>query len=155
MMLQESCPESYSENTHPVKVKGRWMQDLVQYIRSDTYFFYLGGESGRFISVEANGVCRIGTYAGAVLHIGDALLATTHRKKYPDQKAALRRVYDIIPELCDAPLTLRMRQDSEIPKRRCPLTLGYSYRIERSSARRFGGAAADSDLPIKTGEENS
>lgn len=68
-----------------------WNMDEVAKENRGEYFFYIGGESGRFIRIDGTGKMDLGTYEEAVPHIGDALFRVEASKQYASQAEALNR----------------------------------------------------------------
>lgn len=50
-----------------------WQLDLCSWHNQGCYFIYKGGVDGVYLQVRSNGVAEIGTYEGALPHIGEAL----------------------------------------------------------------------------------
>jgi len=59
----------------------RWTMDEVQWANRRRVLCYKGGEDGVYIECEPDGTATIGTYAGAIPHIGEALFVPKHSKK--------------------------------------------------------------------------
>jgi len=74
-----------------------WVVDEIRLYNRGEYFFYMGGESGNFIECRADGTASIGTYEGAIPHIGEALFRVTHSKKVADNAQAALEV--ILPKM--------------------------------------------------------
>jgi len=58
-----------------------WVLDEIQLHNRGTYFFYKGGEDGNYIEVRKDGTATIGTYEGAIPHIGEAVFQVVHTNK--------------------------------------------------------------------------
>jgi hypothetical protein len=52
--------------------KNRWTIDQVTFLNRGVILMYRGGEKGRYIQIEKNGDTQLGTYEGAIPHIGEA-----------------------------------------------------------------------------------
>jgi hypothetical protein len=66
-----------------------WRMDMLRYHNGKSLFFYIGGNTGRFVQISADGHALIGHYSGAIPHIGDALFYIDHERQFPDQHSAL------------------------------------------------------------------
>ena len=49
-----------------------WVVDRVTGYNQNCCFIYRGGESGKYVRVDSSGLVEVGTYEGAVPHIGEA-----------------------------------------------------------------------------------
>lgn len=82
--------------------KFSWKIDEITYLNRGELLAYRGGESGKYITVEASGLVRVGVYEGAFPHIGEAIFKETDRIQMADFNIASARLF----ELCGT-VTLR------------------------------------------------
>lgn len=59
-----------------------WAKDDVYHSKGEGAMYYIGGESGYFMRVSLGGLLTVGTYEGAVPHIGEALFKVSTSKQY-------------------------------------------------------------------------
>ena len=77
------------------KSRGRWLLDPVNCgERGRDMLFYRGGESGKFVSIDAAGGVRLGDYDGAVPHIGEAFFVVKAEKRYANRDEAIARMVE-------------------------------------------------------------
>lgn len=76
--------------------KDRWILDYVTYHNRGDLLFYTGGQSGNYIEIAADGTATIGTYEGALPHIGEALFQPKHTRKFESRDAAFARVSEAL-----------------------------------------------------------
>ena len=89
--MTQSEFDAWKEET--AKSKHLWTVDHVQ-MSHDRYLFYKGGESGHYIMVDEDGQMTLGTYEGAIPHIGEAEFKVQHSRKYPNNTVALSRLME-------------------------------------------------------------
>jgi hypothetical protein len=71
----------------------RWALDQVTFHNRGEYLFYKGGSCGTYVRVGADGVASIGSYEGAIPHIGEATFTPKYTRKLDGTAdAALARV---------------------------------------------------------------
>jgi len=79
---------TYEEFDHWNKVtaasKDGWQLDTIGVANHGRYLFYQGGENGGYVWVEPDGKVEIGTYTGAIPHIGEAFYRPIHSSKMGD-----------------------------------------------------------------------
>ena len=61
----------------------KWTEDVIFRLNGRGAFFYRGGVDGQFVEVASNGLLEIGTYEGAIPHIGEACFRTHASKQFP------------------------------------------------------------------------
>jgi len=54
-----------------------WVVDRVMSHNQKCCFIYRGGENGNYVRVDSSGLVELGTYEGAIPHIGEALFKKT------------------------------------------------------------------------------
>ena len=72
-----------------------WKIDEISYLNRGDLLAYRGGDHGKYITVEASGLVRIGTYEGAFPHIGEAIFKETDRIQMADFSIASARLFEI------------------------------------------------------------
>lgn len=61
-----------------------WREDSVTRLNGQGALYYTGGESGIFMRVTADGELTVGTYEGAIPHIGEACFSKKAEHKCRD-----------------------------------------------------------------------
>lgn len=84
--------ESWKRETE--KSRHHWQVDEVRRHNSGDLLFYKGGQSGQFIWIAAIGQASVGTYHGAIPHIGDAAFQILHTRRFSSQEEALKTVIE-------------------------------------------------------------
>lgn len=95
----------------------KWQVDLIHNEPHDT-LIYKGGRKGQFVgirTIEGGTGVMIGTYTGAIPHIGEAAFSIKGRKRVDDWASALRWLSDNIPEL--EPLLTNLKVDHDAKSR--------------------------------------
>ena len=54
----------------------RWQEDAIFRLNGKGLFYYTGGEDGMYIEIRKDGALEVGTYEGALPHIGEAMFTT-------------------------------------------------------------------------------
>ena len=62
----------------------RWVEDTVTRLNGRGALYYMGGESGAFMRIIAEGNLTVGTYEGAFPHIGEACFINKAEHKFKD-----------------------------------------------------------------------
>jgi hypothetical protein len=74
-----------------------WIEDEVYRLNGRGAMYYIGGEDGTYLRIGSDGLLDVGTYIGAVPHIGEALFRSVRREQfecYADAFAAAIRLGD-------------------------------------------------------------
>lgn len=93
--------------TETARSTRRWTIDLVHNgLNGQWLLAYKGGTDGHFFEVTRDGTVRIGSYEGAIPHIGEAAFKVMHTYKCKDWNDACSRFFSamglqwLIEELC-------------------------------------------------------
>ena len=98
------------------KSKDAWTADAIHDGRDGRdLMIYRGGENGRFVMFQTDGLVTIGTYEGAVPHIGDAAFRSIASHQMPSFNEAVTR----FAERCGVAFTLTLTHG------RCPWSNDY------------------------------
>lgn len=73
--------------------KYHWKSDPIQ-ASLGRYLFYMGGQDGKFIEIDRDGKVTVGTYEGAIPHIGEACFFVKFTKQFESKEKALQRVLE-------------------------------------------------------------
>lgn len=76
------------------KSKYRWMVDKITYYNHKDFLAYKGGEDGAFIEISHDGVVSMGTYEGALPHIGEAIFKPQAHKAFESFEDAFKYVVE-------------------------------------------------------------
>jgi hypothetical protein len=79
---------------HTAGSRLHWQRDEIMLHNQGASPYYIGGENGKFISIDKTGKLELGTYEGAVPHIGEALFTITFTKQFADKNAAETRLLE-------------------------------------------------------------
>ena len=60
----------------------QWTEDEIFRLNGRGAKYYIGGEDGTYMRIEKDGLLEIGTYEGAIPHIGDAFFKPEIEKQY-------------------------------------------------------------------------
>jgi len=60
----------------------RWTEDVIFRLNGRGAFYYIGGEDGCYMKIHKDGALDIGTYEGAIPHIGEAFFNSRIQKQY-------------------------------------------------------------------------
>lgn len=85
--------ENWQEVT--AQSKYAWQSDPIRKLNGNGALFYTGGEDGCYMSIDPTGLLMIGTYEGAVPHIGEACFRVKAKKQYPSYNDALSKATEI------------------------------------------------------------
>ena len=77
--------------THTDRSRRGWQRDDVLWHNRGTLLLYRGGEQGLYILVEQATV-TVGSYRGAIPHIGEAMFDVGGRRAFASESAAYRAV---------------------------------------------------------------
>lgn len=80
--------EAWKKETE--RSRHHWTVDEVRKINTGDLLFYKGAENGQYIEVSFSGVATVGTYEGAIPHIGEALFRPLHSRSFSSQGEALK-----------------------------------------------------------------
>ena len=61
-----------------------WTEDAIFRLNGRGAFYYIGGEDGGYMRIHKDGRLELGSYEGAVPHIGEALFIPKSERKYAD-----------------------------------------------------------------------
>ncbi len=61
-----------------------WTEDAIFRLNGRGAFYYIGGEDGGYMRIHKDGRLELGSYEGAVLHIGEAVFMPKSEKQYAD-----------------------------------------------------------------------
>lgn len=73
----------------------RWVEDSVTRLNGRGTLYYTGGETGIFMRITAEGNLMVGTYEGAIPHIGEACFTSEAERKFKDYKEALQYAWEL------------------------------------------------------------
>lgn len=76
---------------HTQRSRNGWQRDDVTLHNRGVYLLYHGGESGTYVKLEGSTV-EVGTYEGAIPHIGEALFKPRGSKTFADANGAFQAV---------------------------------------------------------------
>jgi uncharacterized protein DUF6011 len=87
----DMTPEEYkSWYAETMASTDTWKRDRIfEHNEKLEVFAFIGGVAGSFISLSSTGFVRIGTYADAIPHIGDAFFNNLWEKQFADKSEAL------------------------------------------------------------------
>jgi len=68
----------------------KWTEDDIFRLNGRGNFYYIGGEDGQYIQIHKDGRLEVGTYEGAVPHIGEAFFQVAHTKQCADYNDAFK-----------------------------------------------------------------
>jgi hypothetical protein len=80
----------------------KWQREKVFEANRGCLFFYKGGTHGIYIECKIDGTLELGTYEGAIPHLGDAMFQVMSTSHWPTQYEAYMFVYQSevdIPEV--------------------------------------------------------
>lgn len=72
-----------------LRSRERWAVDPIQWLNHGRLLFYKGGCDGHYVEIEREGAVTVGTYEGALPHIGEAMFRPLWEGKFDSQEAAL------------------------------------------------------------------
>ena len=61
-----------------------WTEDAIFRLNGRGAFYYIGGEDGGYMRIHKDGRLELGSYEGAVPHIGEAVFMPKSEKQYAD-----------------------------------------------------------------------
>lgn len=76
---------------HTERSKKGWQVDQVTLANTGRVLLYHGGEAGTYVEIAGDTIA-VGTYEGAIPHIGEAIFKSTGRKTFTDANAAFTAV---------------------------------------------------------------
>ena len=62
----------------------QWTEDAIFRLNGRGAFYYIGGEDSGYMRIHKDGRLELGSYEGAVPHIGEALFIPKSERKYAD-----------------------------------------------------------------------
>lgn len=68
----------------------KWVEDAVFRLNGHGSMYYTGGEDGIYMEIAKDGTLELGTYKGALPHIGEAFFTVKAQKKYSDFNEAFQ-----------------------------------------------------------------
>jgi len=68
----------------------KWTEDDIFRLNSKGNFYFIGGEDGQYIQIHKDGRLEVGTYEGAIPHIGEAVFETAYTKQCADYSEAFK-----------------------------------------------------------------
>lgn len=80
----ESWKRVTASSTH------RWVEDSIFYSSGRGAMYYTGGESGVYMKITKDGTFELGTYEGALPHIGEAFYTVELQKQCTDYNEAFQ-----------------------------------------------------------------
>ena len=66
----------------------QWVEDSIFRLNERGAFYYIGGEDGSYMRIHKDGRLEIGTYEGAIPHIGEAGFMPKSERQYADYNTA-------------------------------------------------------------------
>ena len=66
----------------------KWVEDNITRLNGNGARYYTGGEDGRYMRLSSDGKLTVGTYEGAIPHIGEAMFRRGAEHQYPDFNSA-------------------------------------------------------------------
>lgn len=66
----------------------KWVEDNITRLNGNGALYYTGGEDGRYMRLSSDGKLTVGTYEGAIPHIGEAMFRREAEHQYADFNAA-------------------------------------------------------------------
>ena len=66
----------------------KWVEDRVTRLNGNGALFYTGGEDGQYMRLSPEGKLTVGTYEGAIPHIGEAMFWRGAEHQYQDFNSA-------------------------------------------------------------------
>ena len=66
----------------------KWVEDNITRLNGNGALYYTGGEDGRYMRLSSDGKLTVGTYEGAIPHIGEALFRCEAEHQYADFNTA-------------------------------------------------------------------
>ncbi len=75
--------------------KFKWVEDAIYRLNGCGAMYYTGGEDGIYMQISKDGTLEIGTYEGALPHIGEAFFSVKAQEKYSDFDEAFRNACEI------------------------------------------------------------
>jgi hypothetical protein len=60
----------------------KWVEDRVTRLNGNGALFYTGGEDGQYMRLSPEGKLTVGTYEGAIPHIGEAMFRRGAEHQY-------------------------------------------------------------------------
>lgn len=73
----------------------KWVEDRIFYLNGRGTMYYTGGEDGVYMKISNDGTLEIGTYEGALPHIGEAFFVVKKEETYPDFNEAFQMACQI------------------------------------------------------------
>lgn len=73
----------------------KWVEDKIVHLNGRGAMYYTGGEDGIYMRISNDGTLELGTYKGALPHIGKAFFDVKGQKKYSDFNEAFQMVCEI------------------------------------------------------------
>ena len=58
-----------------------WVEDVIRRLNGRGTMYYIGGEDGIYIDISQDGMLELGTYEGAIPHIGEAFFSVKTEKQ--------------------------------------------------------------------------
>jgi len=68
----------------------RWVEDEIRRLNGHGLFYYTGGEDGVYVEISEDGHLDLGTYEGAIPHIGEAFFTPKTGKQCADKNEAFQ-----------------------------------------------------------------
>lgn len=75
--------------------KNSWIEDIATSLNGRGELYYIGGVNGCFMRIMPDGKLMVGTYEGAIPHIGEACFKIGFEKKYASKEEALQEAYSL------------------------------------------------------------
>lgn len=66
----------------------RWVEDSITRLNGNGALYYTGGKDGIYMSLSPDGKLMVGTYEGAIPHIGEAMFKRGAEHQYADFNSA-------------------------------------------------------------------
>lgn len=73
----------------------KWVEDKIFRLNGRGAMYYTGGEDGVYMEISNDGTLKLGTYEGALPHIGEAFFDVRIEKKYFDFNKAFQAACQI------------------------------------------------------------
>ena len=66
----------------------KWVEDNITRLNGNGALYYTGGKDGIYMRLSPDGKLTVGTYEGAIPHIGEAMFKRGAEHQYPDFNGA-------------------------------------------------------------------
>jgi hypothetical protein len=90
----------------------KWVEDAIFRLNDRGVMYYTGGEDGIYMQISKDGMLELGTYEGALPHIGEAFIIIKAQKKCPD----FNKAFQLACELGGKKFLMDMFSADQIPQ---------------------------------------